>query len=109
MQTFPNDENGDVLRRMQATGDHLDQPRDIDFNHVFQKEEEAQQFSDAIRRLGYEKVSYKFWEMKEVWDACVVVFMVPSHAEITRIEQKFDAVAREFFGRADGWGCIAVV
>jgi hypothetical protein len=28
---FPKDENGDVLRRMQADGDDLSKARDIDF------------------------------------------------------------------------------
>lgn len=108
MPTFPNDENGDVLRRLQESGDQLDKPRNIDFNHIFQREEEAKQFSDAVRGFGYEKVSYKFWEDKKVWDARVVVFMAPEHGEITATESKLDALARGFSGRADGWGCFSL-
>jgi len=92
---------------MQEDGDDLSKARDIDFNYIFPKEEEAVQFSDATRRLGYERVSHKFWAEKKVWDVLVVVFMLPTHSEITRVEQRLDAVAREFFGRADGWGCLA--
>ena len=105
---FPADENGDVLRRMLAAGDDLTKPRDIDFNHVFAKEEEAQRFVDAVRQLGFDKVSHRFWSEKKMWDARVVVFMTPAHADISRIESKFDSLAREFLGRADGWGCLAV-
>jgi len=106
--TFPSDENGDVLRRMQANGDNLEKARDIDFNYVFPEEEDARQFSAAIGRLGYDRVSYEFWQEKQMWDVQVIVFMVPGHAEITRIELSLDAIAREFFGRADGWGCFEV-
>jgi hypothetical protein len=106
--SFPADGNGDVLRRMLAAGDDLTKPRDIDFNHVFVKEEEALAFLAAVRRLGYDRASHQFLEAKKLWDARVVVFMMPTHSEVTRVELKFDAVAREFLGRADGWGCLAV-
>jgi hypothetical protein len=109
MQTFPPDENGDVFRRMVENGDQLDKPRDIDFNHIFQKEEEAKSFADAVRRLGYDRSFCRFWKEKNVWDLRIVVFMVPTHADVTRIELQLDAVAHEFLGRADGWGSMAVI
>src|SRR5688500_17677397 len=106
--SFPDDDNGNVLRRMLAAGDDLTDPRDIDFNHVFVKEEKALGFVAAVRRLGYYRASHQFWEAKKMWDARFVVLMMPNHSEITQVELKFGAVAREFLGRADGWGCPAV-
>lgn len=35
LMIYPNDPNGDVLRRMEAEGDNLTKPRDIDFTVVF--------------------------------------------------------------------------
>jgi hypothetical protein len=102
MQTFPNDPNGHVLRQMQTTGDNLEKPRDIDFEHIFEKEADARQFAEAVRRLGYKKVSIRFSEERNMWDVSIVVFMMPTHAET-----KLDTIAREFCGRADGWGCMA--
>lgn len=32
---FPNDANGDVLRRMEAQGDDLSRPRNVDFTVIF--------------------------------------------------------------------------
>jgi len=43
---FPNDENGDVLRRLQNDGDDLTQPRNIDFTVVFPTEDASQQFAE---------------------------------------------------------------
>ena len=34
---FPDDENGDVLRRMAANGDDLTRPRNIDFTVVSER------------------------------------------------------------------------
>jgi hypothetical protein len=107
MTTFPNDENGDVLRRMQASGDNLEKPRDIDFNFVFEKEADANGFCAAVRKLGFERVRCKFFEQKKMWDVRVIVFLMPTHVEITQTELKLDTLSREFCGRADGWGCLA--
>ncbi|MGC2615598.1 MAG: ribonuclease E inhibitor RraB [Terracidiphilus sp.] len=42
---FPDDENGDVLRRMAANGNDLSLPRNIDFTVVFPNESTAQRFT----------------------------------------------------------------
>ncbi len=108
MYTLPNDSNGDVLRRMQLAGDSLQEPRDIEFNFVFQNIQWAKQFSEIVQSLGYNRVSYKFWEEKMLWDSCVVVFMAPDHGQITEIESKLDGIARGLSGKADGWGCFTI-
>jgi hypothetical protein len=41
---FPDDANGDVLRRMEAGGDDLTRPRNIDFAVVFADESSAEKF-----------------------------------------------------------------
>jgi hypothetical protein len=106
--TFPADENGDVLRRMQAAGDDFTKARDIDFNHIFPKEEDAKRFSGAVHELGYQNIYLSFFEEKNAWDVRVVVFMLPTHSGITEAEQKLDGLARRYFGHADGWGCLVV-
>jgi hypothetical protein len=49
-ESFPEDENGDVLRRMQANGDDLSKARDIDFSVVFHDEAAAKRFVELIDR-----------------------------------------------------------
>lgn len=85
--TFPDDENGDVLRRMQEEGDNLTAPRDIDFTVVFETEEAAQKFAGYFASLGY-KTSYERTDTAEglPWDVLVVNKMVPHHGEITAFE-----------------------
>lgn len=105
---FPADATGDVFRSMRDDGDDLSKPRDIDFNHVFPKEEDASRFAEAARREGYAKVSFSYAEELKAWDARVQIFMLPTYAGVTEEESKLDSLAQRFGGRADGWGCMQV-
>lgn len=105
---FPDDASGDVFRRMRDSGDDLSKPREIDFNHVFEQEDDAARFAAAVRQEGNAKVSYAYAEELRAWDARVQIFMVPTHADVTDKESKLDTIARTFGGHADGWGCMQV-
>jgi len=83
----PNDANGDVLRRMEARGDDLTKPRNIDFSVVFADGNSAEQFAQHFRALEHE-VSVEFTGTKQdfPWDVTVIQYMVPSHEGITKFE-----------------------
>jgi hypothetical protein len=106
-EEFPDDENGDVLRRMKADGDDFDKPRNIDFTVVFATEIAAQQFASHFRELGH-----KVWVNRSgcvpdlPWDVLVVKFMLPSHQSISEFEEILEFSAVPLGGRNDGWGCI---
>lgn len=93
---------------MQLVGDSLQEPRDIEFNFVFPESEQVQRFFEIAQSLGYRRLTHRFADKRKLWDSCVVVFMVPDHAEITEIESTLDAIARNLSGRADGWGCFTI-
>lgn len=105
---FPDDVTGDVFRRMRDHGDDLSQPREIDFNHVFEREEDASRFAEAVRHAGYAKVRYRYSEELKAWDATIQIFMLPTYEGVTEQESKLDSLAREFGGQGDGWGCMQV-
>ena len=103
----PNDDNGDVLRRMEAKGDSLTLPRNIDFTVVFKVQETAAQFAEHFRKLGYAVSIEDSHTAKEFpWDVVVVKYMIPSHQEIGDFEKSLQQVADKLGGRNDGWGCI---
>lgn len=104
----PNDANGDVLRRMEARGDDLTKPRNIDFSVVFVDGNSAEQFAQHFRALGHE-VSVELTGTKQdfPWDVTVVHHMVPSHEGITRFEYQLQFVADNWGGHNDGWGCFS--
>jgi hypothetical protein len=106
--TYPNDENGDVLRRLEAQGDSLSRPRDIDFNVAFPSDFAAEEFAQYFRRAGY-KATVRFAQVKEShpWDVVVVKNMIPSHSGITEFERELQEFADTLEGHNDGWGCFS--
>jgi len=93
-ETFPNDENGDVMRRMQRDGDDLSKPRDIDFGVIFPSKIAAEAFAIHFNQNNY-KVSIKKWDTGRhlPWDVTVTRYMLPDHGEITDMEERFELVA----------------
>jgi len=104
---FPNDENGDVLRRMLKGGDDLSQPRVIDFTHIFPERRQALVFAEMIDdRESQVCISYN--EVREMWDATVKRYMIPTHQDISALELSLASRAESVGGKADGWGCMLV-
>ncbi len=105
---FPDDDNGDVLRRLQKNGDNLTESRVVDFTVVFATEESAQEFAEHFLRHGY-KVSVRNSNCVQdlPWDAVVEKNMVPSHGGITQFEEELQEIAEGLGGRNDGWGCFS--
>lgn len=116
---FPNDANGDVLFSLLSDGDALTAPRPVDFELFFDGPDAASKARACAARLeslGY-AVEVEPWEIEEgeaeppahlPWDVRVIVEMIPTHAEVGRLEALFDAEARAHGGEADGWGCFTV-
>jgi hypothetical protein len=104
---FPDDENGDVLRRMQESGDDLSQARRIDFTIVFPSESATQYFSQHFQNLEYQVSIEKSGTVQELpWDVVISRYMLPTHTDITEFESELEAIAAPLGGRNDGWGCF---
>jgi hypothetical protein len=102
---YPDDDNGNVLRRMAAQGKDLTKTRNIDFAVVFANPSSAQQFAQHFREQGY-VVSVEDTETEEDfrWDVIVVKHMVPTYEGITDFENLLQSVADSWGGHNDGWG-----
>jgi hypothetical protein len=106
--TFPNDDNGDVLRRLQSDGDALTKPRDIDFTVIFPDEQAAKNFAGNFGTAGYKLVIEMTRCNKDLpWDVRIVKNMIPSYEGICAFEDELEGSARPYGGRNDGWGCIS--
>ncbi len=106
----PDDENGDVLRRMIARGDDLSRPRIVDFAHVFATETAARAFAAQAEAEGL----FAVVELTETapdmpWDVVVEHPLAPSHAAVTTLELRLAEMAERLGGHADGWGCESVI
>lgn len=107
MQSFPMDDNGDVLRRMVGNGDNLSVPRDIDFIVVTPNAESADQLAEAVRQWGFAVTVERTGTVSSLpWEVRVVSHMLPTHDGITQLEQRLADEAALVGGRNDGWGCF---
>ncbi len=104
---FPDDENGDVLWRMQEAGDHLSTAREIDFVLVFPTEKSALEFAVHLLKHG-QRVSLSEYEEREdlPWQVHAHPIMVPTHGNIASYEKQLEIDSSKFGGRNDGWGCF---
>jgi len=102
---FPDDENGNVLRRLAARGIDLVSPRVMDFEHCFPDRASAVRFYEAIQGTVLEARIIQ--PDTEEGSGCEVQCrqrMIPTHSAITETEERLAAVARRFGGYPDGWG-----
>ncbi len=104
---FPDDENGDVLRLMVSSGDDLSQPRNVDFEHIFDSLDDAIAFVREVANQT-DAVKLSWYDGEAKWDVCVTRHMIPTHSAIADLEASLDKVAHSHGGKADGWGCMQV-
>ena len=108
LMIYPDDANGDVLRRMAAQGDDLTKPRNINFTVIFADASSAEQFAEHFRALGHKvSVERTATDQDFPWDVIVVQHMVPSYEGITDFENLLQSVADRWEGHNDGWGCFS--
>src|ERR1700761_2110767 len=105
---FPEDENGDVLRRMERNGDDLSIPRDINFSVVFASREKAESFAALIHQRGLKiSVENSNCVQEAPWDVTVTKHMQPTYKAIKDFEEELDHISTSLGGRNDGWGCFS--
>jgi hypothetical protein len=105
---YPEDENGDALRNMEAHGDDLTKPRNIDFTVIFADARSAEQFAEYFHDLGH-KISVEETKTKPdfPWDVIVVKHMVPTYEGVADFEDILQSIADRWGGHNDGWGCFS--
>lgn len=104
---FPNDENGQVLFKLQSRGDDLSTPREINFHFVFPTRNQALGFIELIADKNV-RLELSWYAEEEKWQCTAVKVMVPQHDEISRFEARFADLAEPLQGVPDGWDCIVI-
>ena len=102
---FPNDANGDVLRKMHESGMDFSKSYDIEFFHLFKDEKGARAMARDVSARG-DRAEVDSNEEQSAWDCMVVMNMKPSHKEITAAEESLGRIAAEHGGKSDGWGVL---
>ncbi len=104
-QKFPDDENGAALQHMAEQGLDLTAAHQIDFEYVFADEASARNFAAAATELALEVgVRPPVDGDDDEWEVQCRKRMVPTHPEITAVEQQLDKISEKYAGESDGWG-----
>lgn len=103
---IPNDASRNVLRRLLASGDDLSVARNIDFEVVFPDERSARQFiEDVEEKFDEVRIRLRDEEFRTRgldWNVTACVVMVPSHEDISEIEDFLETSAYPYGGEIEG-------
>lgn len=107
---FPDDENGDVLRRMAESGFDFSIPHDVEFFAVFRTEREAdvvaRQF--VADRAGGERIVAIETQPAEKggMELMLVKSMLVTHENVSAFEARLAERVSQHDGYMDGWGVL---
>jgi regulator of RNase E activity RraB len=106
MTEYPQDADGDALRRIQADGSDMSRPMDIDFAVAVPDEAAGNSVAEGAKALGYKTdVVHDLGEDDgESWTCYCTRRMIPTHQGLLNAQEQLDELGRRFGGYADGWG-----
>lgn len=99
---FPDDADGDALRRVASNSD-LTKPMDIDFVVVLPNEDNAKQLASRAAKLGYDP-SIEYDDESEEWACYCTRRMIPTYDGIVAAQKELDSACNDLGGYTDGWG-----
>ena len=100
---FPDDADGDALRRVQANGSNMARPMDIDFHVTAPDGGAAEAIAAQARAQGFAATATRDDEVG-AWTSTCTLRMVPAHDQIIAIQARLDELSRPFGGETEGWG-----
>ena len=129
MTTFPDDDDGAVLKSLAEAGVDLSKPIEIEFHVAVPGEEAGTKVAAAIKAGGYacelvfdegepedgvtegdepahEDEQPGDDEFGPMWTVYVTVEIVPEHKRIVDIQAELDGFAKPHGGASDGWGVL---
>jgi hypothetical protein len=103
MTTLPDDATGNALRRLVDSGSDLARPMEMDFFVAVPSESSGHAVAAEARNHGFSASVEQDRETVD-WTCYCTKAIVPSYAEVVRIEKLLGEIARPHRGHADGFG-----
>ena len=102
---YPDDENGERLRRMDAAGIDLEKPQVVSFAYVISDPSAATMMARGAAELGYDVEVHRPDDGEGQWDVVCRREILPTYRAIAQCEDELNYVADEVGGNPAGWGC----
>ena len=103
-QDFPNDGDGDALRRFIEGGSDLTKPMHFDFQVAVPDEGAAKALATVAGKLGYKVNVYPSPECSLPWTCECSTRMLATYDGVIAIQAELAELASPFGGHSDGWG-----
>jgi regulator of RNase E activity RraB len=101
---FPDDADGDALRRFVDGGSDLSKPMLINFQVAVPDEKAAQGMADVALKLGYRVSVHESPGCSRPWTCECSTRMLVSYDGVIAIQKELAKLASPFGGHPDGWG-----
>ena len=101
---FPEDADGDALRKFVQGGSDLSKPMLINFQVAVPDEKAATGLVDVARKLGYQVSVYASPECSMPWTCECSTRMLATYGGLIAIQTELAKLASPFGGHPDGWG-----
>lgn len=101
---FPNDADGDALRRCVDGGSDLSKPMLVNFQVAVPNEAAARGLSVVASKLGYRVEIYASPGCSLPWTCECSTRMLASYEGVIAIQEELAKLATPFKGHPDGWG-----
>ncbi len=103
MSSFPNDADGDALRRVEDAGADMSRVMEIDFHIAIPDKRAGEQIAVDAISMGY---STKIWQDEEdgEWTLECSKAMHATYDGVVNCQNELEEIARPFNGYTDGWG-----
>ncbi len=102
--SYPNDSDGDALRRVASTGSDMSRPMCINFHVAMPDEESAKSLARLAWKLGYRVDVYDSPECSLPWTCECSSRTVATYESVIAIQEELTALSEPLGGHPDGWG-----
>jgi hypothetical protein len=100
---YPNDADGDALRRVVAMGCDMTKSMDIDFFVDVPSREVGERVAELASRCGY-RTRLDHDDEDDAWSCSCTRRMVPTYEAVLGAQRELDELSRPLGGCIDGWG-----
>jgi regulator of RNase E activity RraB len=101
-ETYPNDADGDALRRITADGSDMTKPMVIDFHVAAPDQAAAEAIAEAAGQRGYQTKVYRHDD--GAWTCECSKEMIATHEGVVSAQGELDVLSQPHGGDSDGWG-----
>lgn len=108
MNNFPDNADGDALRRLAESGADLTRPMTIDFEVAIPDESTGRAIALKATEIGYKTSVDQDSESNE-WTCYCSKAMFARYEDIINCQLELDKIAVAYGGFADGWGTLGNV